>query len=201
MFDSNSDNLSTKERLVAAAASLLMRQGFGTVSVDDICKAADIKKGTFYHHFQSKTDLALAAYEYMEEQADVHFKDCCQPDLPAIERLERFSAGMYSLHNEIFLKEGKVYGCGLCSAGQEMGAQDERIRLKIKEIYDCHADYFRSIARDLPAYQGAPDDKIEGIASEMQSYITGVLHQAKVANDPDIIKRDLFAGLKRLAGA
>ena len=52
-----------KDRLMQAALSLLWEENYGGVTVDDICKRAEVKKGSFYHFFESKADLAVAAYE------------------------------------------------------------------------------------------------------------------------------------------
>jgi len=34
------------------------------LAIEDICDAAGLTKGSFFHHFDSKEDLALAAAEY-----------------------------------------------------------------------------------------------------------------------------------------
>ena len=90
MFELQNDSPSTRERLVMIAAELLMRHSFETVSVDDICKAADIKKGTLYHHFPSKTDLALEAYDFIWAYARSKMDPCFSPTLKPLERLERY---------------------------------------------------------------------------------------------------------------
>jgi len=53
----------TRERLLEAAIDLLWASSFGAVSVDQICEGAGVKKGSFYHFFESKIDLAIAAYD------------------------------------------------------------------------------------------------------------------------------------------
>jgi AcrR family transcriptional regulator len=44
----------THARLLKAAKALFRLRGFGLVTVDDICRAAGVSKGGFYHHFPSK---------------------------------------------------------------------------------------------------------------------------------------------------
>jgi TetR/AcrR family transcriptional repressor of nem operon len=53
----------TKQMLIDTASELIWKNSYGSVSVDDICKAADVKKGSFYHFFPLKVDLAIAAME------------------------------------------------------------------------------------------------------------------------------------------
>lgn len=52
-----------KEKLLDVAFKLIWDQSYGSVSVDDICQQAEVKKGSFYHFFESKAELAIAAYE------------------------------------------------------------------------------------------------------------------------------------------
>lgn len=200
MFVSMFPNLPTKERLAATAAELMMRQSFGAVSVDDICKAAGVQKGTFYHHFPSKVELALAAYEFMWIMAQEFLEECFSNDLPPLDKLRNYTRQVYEFHKESFEKEGKVYGCPIACAGHEMGAQDEKIRIKIKEIFDMHGVYLERFLREIPSCKKLSPEEIRSLSCEMQSYKLGVLYQAKVANDPEIIKRDLYAGLVRLTG-
>lgn len=200
MFDAVPDTLPTRERLIATAASLLRKQSYGFVSVDDICKATGVQKGTFYHHFPSKVELALAAYDYMWTFARTHLDPIFSPTVPPLQRLENFAAASYAFHKECFEKEGKIYGCPITSAGHEMGAQDDRIRMKTMEIFEYHVAYFESVARDLPQFARFSREKLKILASEMFSYDLGVLYQAKIQNDPEVIRKHLLPGLKKLIG-
>jgi TetR/AcrR family transcriptional repressor of nem operon len=51
----------TKRKLVDAGVSLMRKQGFNATTVDDICSAAGVTKGGFFHYFKSKEDIAKAA--------------------------------------------------------------------------------------------------------------------------------------------
>ena len=189
---------STRDRLVETAAGLLLRQSYGTVSVEDICKSADIKKGTFYHHFPSKVELALAAYDHMwakaQEALDPCFDRMQAPDI----RLKRFADAFYNWQKGFFDTEGKIYGCAMATAGQEMGALDDRIRDKAQIFCDGHIDYYKGLVRDWPGFEQANDAEIEQTSRALFSFVQGVLYHAKIANDPEVIQKDLYLGLQRL---
>ncbi len=50
-----------KERLLGAAIDLVRRQGYNTTTVADICQEAKVTKGSFFHHFPTKDELAVRA--------------------------------------------------------------------------------------------------------------------------------------------
>jgi len=56
-----------KAKLLDAALTVIRTQGYSATTVDDLCKAAGVTKGAFFHHFTSKQDLAVAAANYWTE--------------------------------------------------------------------------------------------------------------------------------------
>lgn len=201
MFDLEDDSLTTRDRLVMITAEFLMRHSFADFSVDDICKAADVKKGTLYHHFPSKTDLAVAAYDFMMAYADKKLSPCFATTLKPLERLERYAAESYLFLKEMFEKEGRLCGCPVSIMGNESAPEDDRLRNKIKEMFDMHCAYFESVLRDLPTYAGLPDEEIRAVAHGMFSFTMGVKYQAKIMEDPAVVQQQLLPGLLRLLRA
>lgn len=68
-----------REALLDAAISLVRKQGWSATSVDQLCAAAGVTKGAFFHHFASKDELGVAAAEHWSAvtgplfaQADYH---------------------------------------------------------------------------------------------------------------------------------
>lgn len=53
-----------RTRLLDAALGLVREKGFAATSVDDLCRAAGVTKGAFFHHFPSKEALGVAAAEH-----------------------------------------------------------------------------------------------------------------------------------------
>jgi AcrR family transcriptional regulator len=51
---------SLRDRLVNIGTDAFSARGYGEVTVDDVCRAADIAKGSFYRQFASKEELFLA---------------------------------------------------------------------------------------------------------------------------------------------
>ena len=56
-----------REKLLDAAIVLIRQSGFAATSVEDLCKAAGVTKGAFFHHFASKDALGAAAARHWGE--------------------------------------------------------------------------------------------------------------------------------------
>ncbi len=59
-------SLKTEQAILKAALDLMRRQDFDHVSVRDICKAAGITTGAFYHHFPSKEAMLAKGFAPLE---------------------------------------------------------------------------------------------------------------------------------------
>src|SRR3954468_10936205 len=104
------------ERLKAAALELIWEESYGAITIDDICKRADVKKGSFYYFFKSKAELSVAALERMWEtdwkpKLDKQFASSIDP----LQRLTGCLDGFYQIQAEMKARTGKVLGCPACS--------------------------------------------------------------------------------------
>jgi TetR/AcrR family transcriptional regulator, transcriptional repressor for nem operon len=53
-----------RRKLLDATLHVVRAQGYAGASVDDICREAGVTKGSFFHHYKSKDELAVAATEH-----------------------------------------------------------------------------------------------------------------------------------------
>lgn len=53
----------TKAAIIATAIALFRREGYDSVSINDVCRACGVTKGTFYYHFNSKDEIIIHYYE------------------------------------------------------------------------------------------------------------------------------------------
>jgi TetR/AcrR family transcriptional regulator, transcriptional repressor for nem operon len=189
----------TKVKLLTVAMDLIWESSYGSVSVDDICTKAGVNKGSFYHAFKSKSDLAVAAFERHWEAKRPKMDQIFSPQVPPLERLDKFCQAIITDQVEKYKSFGKMLGCPFCSVGSELSTQDEKIRQKAEQIGMRTQKYVESVVRDLAA-EGLIEakDPVE-LAQEVTSYITGVLMQAKIENSVKHVER-LQHGVVRLLG-
>lgn len=188
---------STRDRILEVTIELMWRQSYGTVSVDQICQVAKIQKGSFYHYFPSKVDVTVEAFERLWQDKRPLFDKVFSPALPPMERLNQYCNLAYELQKGLADKYGKVLGCPYMSCGNELSTQEEKVRLKIEEMFNRSAKYFESLLRDAAVEGLTAVDDLVNTSHEMLSYICGVMYQAKLKNDAEIIKRELRPGLMR----
>jgi TetR/AcrR family transcriptional repressor of nem operon len=72
--DSSTAKPDARTKLLNAALGVIRAQGYSATSVDDLCRAAGVTKGAFFHHFASKQDLAVGAANYWSLTTGALFK-------------------------------------------------------------------------------------------------------------------------------
>src|SRR5580704_10438990 len=64
----------SKRKLLEAALRVIRERGYSATRVEDVCAAAGVTKGSFFHHFDSKEELALEAAAYWDERTSGLFR-------------------------------------------------------------------------------------------------------------------------------
>src|ERR1700734_747416 len=78
----------SKTKLLQAAIRVIRIKGYTATRIEDVCEAAGLTKGSFFHHFKSKEELALAAAEYWRVKTNEIFRNAPYNKLPdAVDRL------------------------------------------------------------------------------------------------------------------
>src|SRR5260370_25241673 len=78
-----------KYKILNAAQSLLELRGYCALGVGEICKAADVPKGSFYYFFESKEVLALAVLDEHWRVQRADWERVLGGDGPPLERLRQ----------------------------------------------------------------------------------------------------------------
>lgn len=190
----------TKEKLVQIAFDMIWDNSYGSVSVADICERAGVNKGSFYHFFESKADLAVAAYEAHWEGNRPDMDRIFSPQVPPLERIQKWCAAVYEMQRQKAEKHGHVCGCPYASVGAEIATQDEKIRCSAEELISQIRKYLESAVSDaIRAGMVTVKDPAQ-TARRIHCVCVGTLVEAKVRNSLEPLK-DLEPAVMRLLGA
>ncbi len=172
-----------KERLIEAVIELIWSGSYGSTSVDLICERAGVKKGSFYHFFESKTALALAGIETAWGLHRAELDRDFSPVHAPLDRLRRCMRNLVSEQEKMKKKHGRVLGCPVHTLGAEISTLDESLRAKLQDILGQFVCYFESAIRDAHAKKliHAPDAKAK--ARIVFAYSEGLLTHARIWND------------------
>ena len=185
---------SAREKLLDAALRIIRTKGYSASTVDDICMAAGVSKGSFFHYFASKEELAVAAARHFSDMADALFAQAPFTKLPsARERL----LGYVDTRGAILSDDLPDCTCLLGTMVQETYETNPAIRDACDTYIRHHAD---TIARDVAQAKAehAPDAAWtpQSLALFTQAVLQGAFILAKAHHDPSVA-RDCVAHLRR----
>lgn len=188
-----------KERLVATAAQLIRERGYTAVSVADICDAAGLKKGSFYHFYASKLDLVLDAIdEYAKGYAELILLSL-RPGATATARLQGVFSALRGSVQARCASEGVARGCPMGNLALEMADREDAIRRKIASVFDALRGALEGIVESGIRSGEFPAQDARRTAESIVATIQGAMVLTKTANDPAVFDRVLSGALSNVA--
>jgi TetR/AcrR family transcriptional repressor of nem operon len=179
----------TKRKLVEAGVELMRARGFNATTVDEICAAAGVTKGGFFHYFKSKDDVAKAALAHfhegkVKEYEEAPFRKLADPLDRILGRLDYVEASTGG--------NGLTKGCLIGVVVQEMAFANPDFRGICEAYFKKIAE---DVARDLAAakevHEPAYDFDPKSLATMYVSLVQGTLMMAKAAACNDVIKSNI----------
>jgi TetR/AcrR family transcriptional regulator, transcriptional repressor for nem operon len=174
----------SKTKILDAALHVIRAKGYSATTIDDLCAAAGLTKGSFFHHFKSKEELALAAADHFAEMATGLFATA--PYHTAADPLDRL-LGYVDFRIAIMRGDLAEFTCLLGTMVQEAYETHPAIR----EACDRHiSDHAARVAQDIAEAKRlyAPDApwSAEGLGLYTQATVQGALVLAKAKHGPDV---------------
>jgi AcrR family transcriptional regulator len=91
----------TRHRIIDTAVRIFARKGFHGTSMADLASAANLTKGAFYHHFESKDALFFAVVESVQEKwRDAVEHEVLQAENPLDQLMALLNSHAQLLHKE-----------------------------------------------------------------------------------------------------
>ena len=182
--------IDTRDRILATARELFHGRSYSDVGIKEICDIAKVQKGSFYHFFPSKRDLAMAVIDDMaDDWAHGFVAEAFDRNLPPLERLDYMVDAAYYWQKAAKDLEGRMPGCLFGNLALEVSTRDEVLRAKLNAVFDKAAERFHeTLEQAIESGAIAPLDT-KATASAMLAFLEGIILLAKTRNDPDVVQR------------
>ena len=184
----------TKTKLLDAALTAIRAKGYTATTVDDICQAAGVTKGAFFHHFKSKEDLAVAAARHWGAVTSGLFASARYRALP--DPLDRVLAYV-DFRKAILQGELPEYTCFAGTTIQEVYDTHPLIREACEKTISDHAAVVEAdIAEAMRKYNITGDWTAQSLALYTQAVLQGAFILAK-AKQNSAVAGDCIDHLRR----
>jgi TetR/AcrR family transcriptional repressor of nem operon len=176
----------TQTILLDTGRKLFLEKGYSNTGIEAVVQAAGVPKGSFYYYFGSKEEFGLRVLDRFADEARANFERCLGNS--NLGPLERFRCYYEEVCGRLEA-EGCRHGCLVGNLSQEMAAQSEVFRIRLKEIFDGilqrYVEGLREAqeAGELPAGQD-----LQELAEFCLSSWQGAILRAKAARSTQPIR-------------
>ncbi len=178
----------TKKALLDAAHTLMIEKGFVATSVDEICKAAKVTKGSFFHYFKSKEEMGKALLARFSQMSSDFVKTIFSE--AGEDPLDRVYAFIDAFAEMSERPENR--GCLVGTFSQELSETHPEIRCLCAQNFDRMADIFKeNLEKAKAKYAPEASFDVKSLADSFIALMQGSLILMKVQQDRSITKKNL----------
>jgi TetR/AcrR family transcriptional repressor of nem operon len=179
----------TKTKLLEAAQRLMLAKGFTATSVEEICAAAELTKGSFFHYFRSKEELGKAVLDHFMASMFQSLQD--SPHFQNRDPRQRLY-GYIDFMIEVSRDPERSSGCLLGNFAQVLSDTNPDIRALCAHHFSYWAGILKHQLDEAVAglaRNSAVDTQV--LAEHFIALFEGSLTLAKTRQDFGIIERNL----------
>jgi TetR/AcrR family transcriptional repressor of nem operon len=175
---------SARDKLLGSALAVIRAKGYAATSVDDLCAAAGVTKGAFFHHFKSKEELAVAAAGFWSQTTSALFAGA--PYHAHADPLDRV-LGYIDFRKAILIGDIPEFTCLVGTMVQEAYASSPSIRDACRRAIFAHAEKIETdIAAAIEAHGLSPAWSAKSLALHTQAVLQGAFILAKAAGGAEV---------------
>jgi TetR/AcrR family transcriptional regulator, transcriptional repressor for nem operon len=182
-----------RERVLEAAARLFREKGVDGIAVADLMKAAGLTHGGFYNHFESKEELAAAAYKTAFDNAIARIKR--QAAKVGVEGRDEVFAHYVERYLARSTRDAPGTSCPIATLGTDAARHGPELKAQFAEGLE---NYIESFAKIVPS--DAEDQRSHAIAVLAMLIGALTLSRACVGVDNNLADEVLTAVHEQLVG-
>jgi TetR/AcrR family transcriptional repressor of nem operon len=169
-----------REKLLNAALGVIREKGYVATTVDDLCAAAHVTKGAFFHHFESKEALGVAAAEHWTALTSHFFS--LAPYHKHEDARDRL-LGYVDFRRQLIKGDLPDFTCLVGTMVQEIYGTNPRLRDACKQSIFGHAETLEADIEEARFhYAPLATWSVKGLALHTQAVIQGAFILAKAGH-------------------
>ena len=158
----------TRQRILERAAPLLNRHGYQSAPVSEIMRVTGLQKGGLYNHFDSKEELALAAFDLLMERVNQKVLEVHRSHSSALAQLLAHIALISSGGTQT---EG---GCPIANSIVESDDSNPALRRRVAKVLEqWRALITHTVARGIVAGELRADVNPDEVATRLITALEG----------------------------
>jgi TetR/AcrR family transcriptional repressor of nem operon len=179
----------TKEKLLDAAEGLMLAKGYTATSVDEVCEAAGLTKGSFFHYFEGKEHLGrLVAERFFATRRQVFLTAPFRQKKDPLDRVFGFIDFIIDMSHTP--QAGK--GCLLGTFVQELANTHPQIRSVCASCFEGQAEFLKRDLDEAKAkYVPRARWTTQSLAEHLIAVIQGAIILVKAKQDPKVMQECL----------
>ncbi|MBW4470272.1 MAG: TetR/AcrR family transcriptional regulator [Stenomitos rutilans HA7619-LM2] len=167
----------TRAKIIQQAAGLFNQQGYAGSSMSDIMRVTGLQKGGIYNHFNSKEELALAAFDFAIQLSSQQFLEAIRGKRHAIEKLQ----AMLQVYRQFVDNPPIPGGCPLLNTAVESDDAHPALRDRAQQaMTSWRRLIIRIIAKGIAKGEIHANADPEAAATILIATIEGALMMSKL---------------------
>jgi TetR/AcrR family transcriptional regulator, transcriptional repressor for nem operon len=175
----------TKQKIIEQVAPLFNAQGYFGTSLSDVLEVTGLPKGTIYRYFESKDELALAAFDFAYARIKEKFAKALRENKNTVQRLLAIVTEYSNLLDDPYL----YGGCPILNTAVEGDDAHPVLLQRAREAMDEWRKMIHITVRNGKQRKEMKQVSEDEVASILISSIEGAIVMAKLYNDKKHIRR------------
>lgn len=134
--------------IISGATQLFLSQGYAAVTIDEICALTNSAKGSFYHFFSSKEDMAIQLVDEVWHEMEIRMQGTFSKDKEPLIRI-RDELTETCAHTAILQRKSKQFsGCPIGSLSVMLSGTSDKIRKRINFALNHMRHFYHQAFKD-----------------------------------------------------
>lgn len=187
------DGTATRNKILDTAEAMILEQGFSATSIDKLVAQAGVTKGSFFHHFESKSVLAHTLVErFASTDLDLFTASRARAENLSRDPLQQVLI-LIGLYKEMMEGLAEPYpGCLFASYIYEANLFDEHTLAVISNAYlEWRANLGGMLETAAATYPPQRDVDFAQLADMFTATIEGAFIMSKTLKEPQLVAEQL----------